>query len=306
MGCLNSLHQEFFSSLIYGLTLGSIYALFALGYSLVYGVLDLINFAHSEIFMIGTFVSLAAIVEVSAFRLPLLVVLVTAALTAILVTGLAAGALELVAYRPLRRRGAPRHAAMISGMGASIFLQEVFALKFGREILSFPENFPSQPILHIGNALLTNKMVIIFAATIAMLLIVDYFIHRTRFGRGMRAVAQDVRGAQLMGVDITSVVLVTFIVGGLCAGLGGFLWGIYYNQTVYYVGFVPGIKAFAAAVLGGIGSLRGAVVGGLVLGLVENFGVVCIPSSVKDVIAFGILVLVLLFRPQGLLGVKTQ
>jgi branched-chain amino acid transport system permease protein len=145
-------------------------------------------------------------------------------------------------------------------------------------------------------------MVLIFSATIIMLASVDYFIGRTRLGRGIRAVAQEPKAAILMGVDTTAVILVTFLIGGLCAGLGGFLYGTYYSQTVYYVGFVPGIKAFAAAVLGGIGNMRGAVLGGVLLGLIENFGVVCIPSQFKDVIAFSILVLVLLFRPSGILG----
>jgi branched-chain amino acid transport system permease protein len=154
----------------------------------------------------------------------------------------------------------------------------------------------------VGAALLTNKMILIFVATIIMLGAVDYFVGRTRLGRGIRAVAQEPKAAILMGVDTTAVILVTFLIGGLCAGLGGFLYGTYYSQTVYYVGFVPGIKAFAAAVLGGIGNMRGAVLGGMLLGLIENFGVVCIQSQFKDVIAFSILVLVLLFRPSGILG----
>jgi branched-chain amino acid transport system permease protein len=303
MACLSSLHAQFFLSLVYGLTLGSIYALFALGYSMVYGVLGLINFAHSEVFMIGTFAALG--VTLLTAHAPATVtglILGVSALTAIVASGATAGALELVAYRPLRFRSAPRHAAMISGLGASIFLQEVFALKFGRNILAFPEIWPATPLATLGPAMLTNKMVLIFVATVIMLGAVDYFVTKTRFGRGIRAVAQEPRAAILMGVDTTTVVLVTFLIGGLCAGLGGFLYDIYYSQTVYYVGFVPGIKAFAAAVLGGVGNMRGAVLGGIVLGLIENFGVVCIPSQFKDVIAFSILVLVLLFRPSGILG----
>ena len=303
MACLSSLHAQFFLSLVYGLTLGSIYALFALGYSMVYGVLGLINFAHSEVFMIGTFAALG--VTVLTAHVPGTVaglVLGVSALTAIIASGATAGALELVAYRPLRFRSAPRHAAMISGLGASIFLQEVFALKFGRNILAFPEIWPATPLATLGPAMLTNKMVLIFVATVIMLGAVDYFVTKTRFGRGIRAVAQEPRAAILMGVDTTTVVLVTFLIGGLCAGLGGFLYDIYYSQTVYYVGFVPGIKAFADAVLGGVGNMRGAVLGGIVLGLIENFGVVCIHSQFKDVIAFSILVLVLLFRPSGILG----
>jgi len=301
--CISSLNAQFFLALFYGLTLGSIYALFALGYSMVYGVLGLINFAHSEVFMIGTFAALGVTVlgaHMSAAMTGL--VLIVAALAAILASGATASSLELAAYRPLRLRAAPRHAAMISGLGASIFLQEVFALKFGRNILAYPDIWAATPWVTVGAALLTNKMVMIFLATLIMLGGVDYFVSRTRLGRGIRAVAQEPKAATLMGVDTTAVILVTFLIGGLCAGLGGFLYGMYYSQTVYYVGFVPGIKAFAAAVLGGIGNMRGAVLGGVLLGLIENFGVVCMPSQFKDVIAFSILVLVLLFRPSGILG----
>ena len=303
MECVSSLNAQFFLALFYGLTLGSIYALFALGYSMVYGVLGLINFAHSEVFMIGTFAALGVTVlgaHMSAAMTGL--VLIVAALAAILASGATASSLELAAYRPLRLRAAPRHAAMISGLGASIFLQEVFALKFGRNILAYPDIWAATPWVTVGAALLTNKMVMIFLATLIMLGGVDYFVSRTRLGRGIRAVAQEPKAATLMGVDTTAVILVTFLIGGLCAGLGGFLYGMYYSQTVYYVGFVPGIKAFAAAVLGGIGNMRGAVLGGVLLGLIENFGVVCMPSQFKDVIAFSILVLVLLFRPSGILG----
>jgi branched-chain amino acid transport system permease protein len=301
--CVSNLNAQFFLALFYGLTLGSIYALFALGYSMVYGVLGLINFAHSEVFMIGTFAALGVTVlgaHMSAAMTGL--VLTAAAFAAILASGATASSLELAAYRPLRLRAAPRHAAMISGLGASIFLQEVFALKFGRNILAYPDIWAATPWVTVGAALLTNKMVMIFLATVIMLGGVDYFVSRTRLGRGIRAVAQEPKAATLMGVDTTAVILVTFLIGGLCAGLGGFLYGMYYSQTVYYVGFVPGIKAFAAAVLGGIGNMRGAVLGGVLLGLIENFGVVCMPSQFKDVIAFGILVLVLLFRPSGILG----
>jgi branched-chain amino acid transport system permease protein len=306
MSCVQSLGSQFFSSLFDGLTLGCIYALFALGYSMVYGVLGLINFAHSEIFMIGSFTALGVLAAsaplVTAGQLPLPIALAAGALAATAVSGAAAVALEVVAYRPLRLRGAPRHAAMISGMGASIFLQEAFALKYGRNILAFPEIWPSEPLVQLGNGLLTNKMVVIAISTVAMLVVVDHVVTRTRIGRGIRGVAQEPRAAILTGVDVSTVFLVTFLIGGLCAGLGGFLYGTYYTKTVYYVGFVPGIKAFAAAVLGGIGNMRGAVVGGLVLGLMENYGVTCIPTQLKDVIAFGVLVLALLFRPQGILG----
>lgn len=306
MSCLNGLEAQFFSGLFNGLALGSIYALIALGYSMVYGVLGLINFAHSEVFMIGSFAALGTLVALGAHAhmdlAAMVLLLALAAVAGILASGVAAVVLELVAYRPLRMWGAPRHAAMISGMGASIFLQELFALKFGRNTFPFPEILPSVPLIQIGSGVLTNKMVLILVCTVAMLFALDYFVGHTRLGRGIRAVAQEPRAATLAGVDTSTVFLLTFLVGGLCAGLGGFLYGIYYTKTTYIVGFLPGIKALSAAILGGVGNMRGAMVGGLVLGLVENFGVVCIPSQLKDVIAFSLLILVLLFRPTGILG----
>jgi branched-chain amino acid transport system permease protein len=227
---------------------------------------------------------------------------VVAAIAGILASGIAAMLLELIAYRPLRILGAPRHAGMISGLGASIVLQEGFALAFGRNVVPFPEVLPTATILQVGDGLITNKMLLVFVATIGVLIALDFFVSNTRLGRGIRAVAQEPRAASLMGVNITRVVLVTFLVGGLAAGLAGFLYSLSFSKTIYSLGFLPGIKALAAAILGGVGSMRGAVLGGFTLGLMENFGTVCLPVELKDVIAFGALVVVLLFRPQGILG----
>jgi branched-chain amino acid transport system permease protein len=306
MSCLASLDAQFFSSLLNGLAIGSIYALIALGLSMVYGILNLINFAHGEVFMAGSFAALGVLtllgVDATSGGPAIVGTLVFAALAAIVVSGLVAMLLEIVAYRPLRRFGAPRHASMISGMGASIVLQELFALAFGRGNVPFPSILPLVTIVTIGNGRLTNRMVLIFAATLIMMLVLDWFVMRTRLGRGMRALSQEPRAASLMGVNISAVVLTTFLVGGLCAGLGGFLYGLYFSKTSYILGFLPGLKGLTASILGGVGNLPGAVLGGLLLGLMENFGAACLPSQLKDVIGFAALLLVLIFRPQGILG----
>jgi branched-chain amino acid transport system permease protein len=306
--CLADFQSQWSTALFNGLTVGCVYALIALGYSMVYGLLDLINFAHGDIFMIGSFAGLAVLgvtrVGEAATGLPLVLVLVLAAAVSMLVSGLAAIALEIVAYRPLRLRGAPRHAGMIAGMGASIVIEESVALILGRNNLPYPAIMPTTSVLTVGFGTFTNRMLLIVVTTIVMLLVLDWFVQRSRLGRGMRAVSQEPRAAVLMGVNISKVILLTFLIGGLAAGLGGFMYGLYYGKANYFLGFVPGIKGLSAAVLGGVGNMRGAMVGGLVIGLVENFGVICIPTQLKDVIAFSVLVLVLLFRPRGLLGAR--
>ncbi|MFO1058963.1 MAG: branched-chain amino acid ABC transporter permease [Dongiaceae bacterium] len=303
MSCPASLAAQFFPSLFNGLAIGAIYALIALGLSMVYGILNLINFAHGEVFMVGAFAALGVLTALGTGAgggTPVLLAAL-AGLAAAAAGGLAAMLLERLAYR-LRRAGAPRHAAMISGLGASILLQESFALLFGRGNLPVPPLLPVVTLVGVGGGRITNRMVLVFAATAIMLVLLDRLVTRTRLGRGMRAMAQDPRAAALLGVDIPRVVLWTFLVGGLCAGLGGFLYGLYFGKVGYLLGFVPGLKGLTAAVLGGVGNLPGAVVGGLLLGLLENFGVICLPSQLKDVVGFGALILVLLLRPQGLLG----
>jgi branched-chain amino acid transport system permease protein len=291
MSCLASIETQFFSSLLNGLAIGSIYALIALGLSMVYGILNLINFAHGEVFMAGSFAALGVLALLGADAASgspqMIAILVLAGLGAAAASGIVAMLLEIVAYRPLRRSAAPRHASMISGMGASIVLQELFALSFGRGNVPFPTILPVATLVTIGNGRLTNRMVLIFAATIVMMLVLDWFVMRTRLGRGMRALAQEPRAASLMGVNISAVVLTTFLVGGICAGLGGFLYGLYFSKTSYILGFLPGLKGLTASILGGVGNLPGAVLGGLLLGLMENFGAACMPSQLKDVIGFG-------------------
>jgi branched-chain amino acid transport system permease protein len=304
-----NLYHQFFSLSFDGLNIGAVYALIALGYTLVYGVLRLINFAHSEIFMIGTFAALFATrwMGIPANAAPhtgiaVVLILVGAALVSMAASGAAAVALERIAYRPLRRRGASRLAALISAIGASLFLQELFAKWKGRDPLPFPRVMNKEHLATILKADIRSDKVIIIVTAVVMMILLDRFVGLTRLGRGIRAVAQDAETAALMGVDIDRVITTTFLIGGLMAGLAGVLYMVYYENTLYSIGFVPGIKAFTAAVLGGIGNLRGALLGGLVLGLLENYGGALFGAQWKDVTAFILLVVVLMFRPTGLLG----
>ena len=309
---------------ISGLTLGVIYAMIALGYTMVYGVLQLLNFAHSEIFMIGSFAGLYAIQSlfgVTTANHPngiggshlILVVLV-----ALLLGGVASGAvavgMERVAYRPLRRRGTSRLGYLITAIGMSLFLQNLFLLMDGGTHLGFhwpniagagPVSYPnamnpSTAFTVLGTPV-TNQQALSVVVAVVMLIVLDLFVRRTRSGKGMRAVAEDPETAALMGVNIDRVVALTFFVGGLMAGVAGVLYGMQFNAQ-FNMGFVPGIKAFTAAVLGGIGNVRGAMLGGVLLGLIENLGAGCLGTQWQEVIAFIVLVVVLMFRPTGLLG----
>lgn len=303
---MHNLIREFWPSTVDGLTLGSIYALLALGYTLVYGVLRLINFAHSEVFMVGTLGSLFTLhalgVKGPQSGLKLIGVLLLTVLAAMAASAVTAVLLERIAYRPLRRRGAGRLAALISAIGASFFLQEVVALRYGRDLISIPRIMNKVTLFTIGGGDVRNDKLIVFVAAIVLMFVLDRFVNGTRLGRGIRATAQDPETAVLMGVNIDRVVVATFVLGGLMAGVAAMLYGLRFENTAYIAGFVPGIKAFTAAVLGGIGNLRGALLGGLLLGLVESYGASFFGSQWLDVVAFAVLVIVLMFRPTGLLG----
>jgi branched-chain amino acid transport system permease protein len=296
----------FWSSTIDGITIGAIYALVALGYTLVYGVLQLINFAHSEVFMVGTFASLFTLhglgVTGPQTGLVLVGVLLLCGLAAMTASATTAFLLERVAYRPLRRRTTSRLAALISAIGASFFIQELFALRYGRDILPFPRVMNKTVLFHIGSGEVRTDKVLVVLAAIVMMILLDRFVGTSRLGRGIRATAQDPEMAVLMGVNIDRVVVLTFILGGLMAGVAALLFGTFFEVTQYNIGFLLGIKAFTAAVLGGIGNLRGALVGGFALGLIESYGASIFGAEWKDVIAFVVLVLVLMVRPTGLLG----
>jgi len=297
--------QNFWSLLVSGLANGLVYALVALGYTLVYGVLQLINFAHSEVFMSGGFGGyfiMNAVVGSSQPHGMASVGLVILGVVGGAVTGGAvAFLLERVAYRPLRKRHAPRLAFLISAIGASYFLYNIAGKEFGREAVSIPALFTDGTVFRIFGAEVQTYYIVIAVATLIMFFVLDRVVAKTRLGRGIRAVAQDAETASLMGVNIDRVISQTFIIGGLLGGAAGFLFGLNAG-VVYTMGFTPALKAFTAAVLGGIGNIRGAILGGLVLGVVENLGVACTQASWRDVIAFGILVLVLLVRPTGILG----
>ena len=307
--CFHCLTQQFWPQTVDGLTLGAIYALIALGYTLVYGVLRLINFAHSEIFMIGVFATLfmfhALGVDTSdpaRHGLSLVGLLVAVGLAAMAASGLAAVVMERVAYRPLRRRGAPRLAALITAIGISITLQEVFALRYGRNQIGIPRALEKRKLASLFDANIRSDKVLIIVVSLILMFVLDRFVATSRLGRGIRATAQDAETAALMGVDINRVIALTFLLGGLLAGAAGMLYGVFFESARYNIGFLPGIKAFTAAVLGGIGNIRGALAGGFLLGLLENWGATVLGGQWKDVFAFTVLVLVLLFRPTGLLG----
>ncbi len=304
------------SVLLAGLLLGCVYAMVALGYTMVYGVLGLINFAHSEVFMIGG----VAGVEVYRYLGPhvenpyLLVVL--AMVVAGAVSGGVAMAMERLAYRPLRRRGSTnRLVPLITAIGVSFFLQDFVRLIEGLWHGEFYLNYPSDARLEHTFELplqmtIQVKSIIVVVVTALMLFGLDHLVRRTRLGKAIRAVAQDLPTASLMGIDPDRIIARTFLIGGVLGGVAGVLFGLLYSQINPFVGFVPGIKAFTAAVLGGIGNIYGAVLGGLVLGVVESLGGTylyfltdgAIGNEYKDVLGFVILVLLLLFRPQGLLG----
>jgi branched-chain amino acid transport system permease protein len=313
--------NQFWPATVDGLSLGAIYALVALGYTMVYGVLRLINFAHSEIFMIGTVAALFTVTNIGVSAplagFSLLGMLVLVAVVSAVVSGGAAVVLEYVAYRPLRRRGASRLAALISAIGASLFLQQLFALTViprlfdrpqegGRLPVQSPNWVQRSDVISIGDFVVRNDKLLIVIAAVLMMLGLDQFVRRTKLGRGIRATAQDPETAVLMGVNIDRIVTATFAIGGAMAGVAAALYLMRFESTNYFVGFLLGIKAFTAAVLGGIGNLRGALVGGFLLGLIELYGSVLFGSEWRDVVAFSVLVLVLMFRPSGILGESLQ
>ena len=300
---------QFFNYFFDGLTRGSMYALIALGYTLVYGVLQLINFAHSEVFMTGAFGSYIVVhllvgngKGTSSWQVPF-IILIGVVVGALCSAGIA-WVLERVAYRPLRRRGAPKLAFLISAIGASFFLSTLASKLFNSQTTNqFPAFFDNKVVFSVDHAGVHVLQIVIVASALAMMVFLDRLVNVTKLGRSIRAVSEDAPTAALMGIDIDKTISRTFIIGGLLGGVAGFLFGINFSFG-YNMGFVPGVKAFAAAVLGGIGNIRGAMLGGLLLGLVENL-VQLIPgfdTKWTDVVAFVVLVGVLMFRPTGILG----
>jgi branched-chain amino acid transport system permease protein len=298
--------QEFWNFTVVGLVSGSIYAVIALGYTLVYGVLQLINFAHSEVFMLGSFGGLftarALLPAGEPSAAQSIGIMLAGLVGGALAGGLAAFALERTAYRPLRRRGAPKLAYLISAIGASLFASNLAGKEFGRQDVSLTPIFDyNRVVFTVFGAAVRKLDLVIVLVGLLMLLFLDRLVAQTRLGQSIRAVAQDAETASLMGVNVERVIITTFVIGGLLAGAGGFLYAAKFNAS-YNMGFLPGITAFSAAVLGGIGNVRGAVLGGLLLGLVKAYSTKLIGAAYVDVVGFLVLVLVLLVRPSGLLG----
>ena len=318
---IDNLRDGFWQFTIDGLSWGAIYALVAVGYTLVFGVLRLINFAHSEIFMLGMFGAYFCLDIILGFTpsgnaynkgvLLTVLYLGIAMLFAMLVSGTAAIGLEAVAYRPLRRRNARPLTFLITAIGMSFVLQEFVHFILPQIIKGYGGSNAQQPIVlvqpktqfHIFSATVSNVTLVIVAAALVLAVLTDIAINRTKFGRGIRAVAQDPVTATLMGVSRERIIMMTFLIGGMLAGAAALLYTLKVPQGIIYSGgFLLGIKAFSAAVLGGIGNLRGALLGGLILGIMENYGQAVFGTQWRDVVAFVLLVLVLLIRPTGILG----
>jgi branched-chain amino acid transport system permease protein len=305
----------FLQQILNGLVLGSIYALIALGYTMVYGVLGIINFAHGEVLMFGALIALVVIKNLLAFfpTIPLWLILVAALLVAMSGCAVLSFYIEKIAYRPLRN--APRLVPLISAIGMSILLQTIAMIIWGRTPLNFPQLLPEQSLAIFGTgALVTVKELMIMLTALIVMVALLFLVKKTRFGRAIRATAENPQVAGLMGVNTARVISHTFILGGALAALAGVMIASNYGSAHFYMGFMPGLKAFTAAVLGGIGNIPGAMLGGLLLGLIEALGAGYIGtlsggifgSNYQDIFAFLVLILVLVFRPSGILGEKLR
>ena len=301
--------DQFLQQLLNGITLGSLYALIAVGYTVVYGIVQLINFAHGEVFMIGAFGSLATWTlffkgQTGLWVLPFMII------GAVLASVAVALLLERVAYRPLRN--APRLAPLITAIGISVFLQEAVRLFYpgAKSALPFPQiELVTGAAFQVGGITVRRSAIFVIGALVVCAVLLWFFINRTKMGRGMLAVSQDPDTARLMGINVDRIIAVAFAIGAALAGVAGVAQGLQNSNIDFFIGFMAGLKAFTAAVLGGIGNIYGAVVGGLVLGVVEAMAVQFIPGTFggspwKDVWAFVLLIVVLVFRPQGLMGAR--
>ncbi len=293
--------MEYFLELFLGgLTRGSIYALIALGYTMVYGIVQLINFAHGEIYMIGAFTALIVASVLSLLGWPPLAILLIASFAAVLYSCAYGWTLEKIAYKPLRK--APRLSALISAIGMSLFLQNYVLLAQTSDFLPFPALIQDWEWMEPWAHIIGTPEIVIILVTASVMACLTFLIKYTRIGKAMRATAQDKDMAMLVGINVNQVISFTFIVGSATAAIGGVLIASHIGQINFYIGFIAGIKAFVAAVLGGIGSIPGAVLGSLVLGWTESFFTGYISSDYEDVFAFVFLVLILIFRPSGILG----
>lgn len=298
--------------LVVGIATGAIYALIALGYTMVYGIIELINFAHGDIFMIGTLVAITIlnIFGITATSRPtgftLIGLLIVACVGAMLVCAVLGVVIERVAYRPLRN--APRLAPLISAIGVSLILEDVGKLWKGISFVSFPQIFP-QNTYYIGAVNISSVNILVIVVSVALMIILQWLVTSTRTGRAMRAVAQDRDAAALMGVNVDRIIAITFFIGAALAGAAGFVYGLQYGSTIFSIGYQLGLIAFTAAVLGGIGNLVGAMLGGVLIGIIESLSALIPPAVLpnggaawRQAIIFAILILILIFRPAGLLG----
>ena len=292
-------------TLLNGLTLGSVYGLIALGYSMVYGILKLLNFAHGDIYMIGAYLGYGVFIMFNAETgtlIPAALVIVLMLVVAMVGAGVVSVAVERFAYRPLRY--APRIAPLISALGVSFILQNLVQITVSPRPLSYGSNMliNLNAGVMVGDLRIHASRLLVIGVTVVLMLALTYFVQQTRLGRAMRAVSTDLDAAEMMGVDVNRVVLATFFIGAVLAGAAGVLVGIVFFSIRHTMGFVAGLKGFTAAVVGGIGSIPGAMLGGLILGLAEAFTSVYLSATFKDAVAFVILVVILLIKPSGLLG----
>ena len=301
---MSELLPQLLQQLFNGLSLGAIYALIAIGYTMVYGIIGMINFAHGEIYMIGAYTGLVTLAALGPQHgLPVYLVIALMLVVAVFITGVYGFAVEQVAYKPLR--SSPRLVALISAIGMSIFLQNWVALGQGARDMAVPSLLPGA--LRFGDEsgfeiFVPYTRVLIIAVTVVLMVALTLYIKHSRMGRASRACAQDMHMAGLLGIDVNRVISFTFILGAVLAAVGGVLIALAVGKLNPFIGFIVGVKAFTAAVLGGIGSIPGAMLGGILLGVAETFAAAYISSEYKDIVAFGLLVLILLFRPTGLLG----
>jgi branched-chain amino acid transport system permease protein len=297
---------------INGLTRGAVFALIALGYTMVYGIIELINFAHGDVFMLGLFVSLALFTLLGFTQTlvgwQLVMVLPVVFLATMITTGVINVTIDRLAYRPLRR--APRLAPLITAIGVSFVIENLAMLRVGPAPVPYPDVFPAVDVLYewLGwntKIFVTTKDLLVIGVTVPLMLVLQYFVTRTGWGRAMRATAQDRETAEAMGISVEKTIMLTFFIGGALAGAAGLIQGIYYNIGTYYIGYQAGLRAFTAAVLGGIGNMPGAALGGVVIGFLSAWSDQYISARWTNAIVFSILILVLVFRPHGLLGERT-
>jgi len=295
----------FFQQVVNGLSLGGIYALIALGYTMVYGIIELINFAHGDVYTLGTFFSLAILtglgVSGEVHGVALIGVVLFTLLASMLLCGIVGVLIERLAYR--RLRNAPRLAPLITAIGMSFILENIMQLWRGPSPIPFPQVVPN-PSFALGGVEISAKQIFVVLLAVVMMVALQLFIYNTKIGKAMRATAQDRDAAQLMGININTTIAVTFLIGSALAGAAGFVSGMYYGTTWFFNGFEAGLKAFTAAVLGGIGNVAGAMLGGFTIGLIEAMATQYVPQGAQwsNVVVFSVLVLVLIFRPSGLLG----